>query len=354
MRVSSLSAVVSVAALLISVAPLGSAFTASPCLPRSLGKSAYSQWAQKSKGATRPVLVRGSGALSLRAQVTKVVATLPSGLDKAAADVASSPGEKSVNPPLDASKLGSLRFSYPLNLGASAALEPSKSTKPLLLYIPGFDGTQMFAESQFKDLAAAYELRVLTIPGDDRLDFEGLVGAVSHYLEAWNKASKCSDKPTLLGESTGGLVSVGVALRSPKSLHSIVMVNPATSYQDTVWPILGRFLAAIPDIVPLGSQRLPSLLDMVNARSTMQDLGLLPDRSLGELVFAGIAAPILGLAAFDAYQVGKYASIAGSRAREIASGGIGRAPEDAIGLAKEAVDGEFATTPPTWEKRQAM
>jgi len=244
-----------------------------------------------------------------------------------------------INPPLEPS---TLRFGYPRNLDKSNASPPSKATKPLLLYLPGLDGTQLFAEPQFHDLESRFELRVLTIPSDDRHDFDGLVKAISSYLKGWCDASKeCSDKPMLMGESTGGLVAVGVALHDPKVLHSMLLVSPATSYKETVWPILGRFLAAIPDLTPLGSERLPSIIDRINAnaKETAQGLGLLPNVSIGELAFAGFAAPLLALAAIDQKQAQKYAAMAGSRAQDIVSGGIERGADEALGLAKEGIEG---------------
>ena len=64
-------------------------------------------------------------------------------------------------------------------------------------------------------------------------------------------------------------------------------------FQETVWPILGRFLAAIPDITPLGSERLPSLLERINIKDFASGLGLLPDRSLGDMAYASAGVNLL-------------------------------------------------------------
>ncbi len=41
----------------------------------------------------------------------------------------------------------------------------------------------------------------IQVPGDDRLDFNGIVAAVEEFLISWKKASPLSDKPILMGES---------------------------------------------------------------------------------------------------------------------------------------------------------
>lgn len=323
-------------------------FAASPADAFSSAPAASMLWMGGHRNAAAAASFRRPPfALRLKAQVAGSAEVAPAETQSAAkalredsVKLAAPAGEEAgldINPPLAPS---SLHFGYPLNLDKSNAAPPSQATKPLLLYVPGFDGTQMFAERQFHDLEARFELRVLTIPGDDRLDYDGLVKAISSYLKAWcNASTKCSDKPILMGESTGGLLSVGVALHDPKVLHSMLLVNPATSYRETVWPILGRFLAAIPDLTPLGAERLPSILDRINAKDTAEGMGLLPDVSMGDLAFAGVAAPLLALAAFDQRQLQKYAAMAGSRMQNIASGGIGRGADEVVGLAKEAVDG---------------
>jgi len=253
------------------------------------------------------------------------------------------------------SVLGKCRIVFPEQMPVPPSA-PQDATKPLLLYIPGFDGTTMFAESQFADLSRHFELRALLIPGDDRLTAEGLVQAIDAFLSAWQHESRCSDKPILLGESCGGMLSLAVSIRRPKGLNSIVLVNPATSYRDTLWPIVGRLLSLVPDVTPLGSQRLPGLLDTLNLRAPLEERGLLPDRSLGELAFAGTAAPLLGLRMFDQGQLRKYGGmaldLAVGLARDVPQG---NAPQKAEDLAKQAVDALqylFSIMPPPTVKHR--
>lgn len=52
---------------------------------------------------------------------------------------------------------------------------PDPSTLPLLLYVPGIDGTGMAASRQFPELVQAFDLRAFSVPISDRTPFEGLV-----------------------------------------------------------------------------------------------------------------------------------------------------------------------------------
>ena len=62
-------------------------------------------------------------------------------------------------------------------------LQPYKSNKskeqigelPMMLYIPGIDGTGLAASRQFPTLAEAFDLRALSIPAEDRSTFQQLV-----------------------------------------------------------------------------------------------------------------------------------------------------------------------------------
>ena len=46
---------------------------------------------------------------------------------------------------------------------------------PLMVYLPGIDGTGLAASRQFPYLADAFDLHALSIPSADRTPFEALV-----------------------------------------------------------------------------------------------------------------------------------------------------------------------------------
>ena len=49
---------------------------------------------------------------------------------------------------------------------------------PLLVYLPGIDGSGLAAYRQFPTLVASFDLRCLYIPKEDRLPFEELLALV--------------------------------------------------------------------------------------------------------------------------------------------------------------------------------
>lgn len=55
----------------------------------------------------------------------------------------------------------------------------------------------------------------------------------------------------LLGESFGGILAVAVAAARPDLVNRVVLVNPATSYERSAWPVLGPLLPMVPQVGPL-------------------------------------------------------------------------------------------------------
>lgn len=50
----------------------------------------------------------------------------------------------------------------------------------------------------------------------------------------------------LLGESFGGVLALAVAEARPDLVDRIVLVNPATSFGRSPWPMLGPLLPRVP------------------------------------------------------------------------------------------------------------
>ena len=60
------------------------------------------------------------------------------------------------------------------------------------------------------------------------------------------------DRPVyLLGESFGAVLALAVAAAKTDLVDRLVLVNPATSYENSIWPRLGPALAKLPDVCPL-------------------------------------------------------------------------------------------------------
>lgn len=68
---------------------------------------------------------------------------------------------------------GPPRFIQPYIPGRAAGV--AHDTLPLMVYLPGIDGTGLAASRQFPYLADAFDLHALSIPGADRTPFEGLI-----------------------------------------------------------------------------------------------------------------------------------------------------------------------------------
>jgi len=70
-------------------------------------------------------------------------------------------------------------------LGERASGQPRqqrKKKKPLLLYLPGFDGTYLSPFLQFPELGTAFDVRCMTVAVDDRSTYEALKRKVLEYL----------------------------------------------------------------------------------------------------------------------------------------------------------------------------
>jgi len=158
--------------------------------------------------------------------------------------------------------------------------------KPIAVYLPGLDGFGISATQQYEELAESFEVWRMTVSTDDRSSFQQLISSVSDFICTLDK-----DRPiTLIGESFGGLLAPAVALNlqnsSPKRLEGMVLVNPATSFDETQWSTLGPLLASL--------RHVPTIPNLPNAYSLVGGLtlmALVPDRSQ----FQKILSMLLGI-----------------------------------------------------------
>lgn len=122
----------------------------------------------------------------------------------------------------------------------------SNEGKPLAVYLPGLDCAGVSGFQQFEDLSSPFELWRMSVTTTDRTLFGALVNTVVKFIEDVSDGGKRD--VTLIGESFGGQLAPVVALRLQArkiNLKGLVMVNPATSFDDTNWDQLGPVLAAI-------------------------------------------------------------------------------------------------------------
>jgi pimeloyl-[acyl-carrier protein] methyl ester esterase len=110
------------------------------------------------------------------------------------------------------------------------------SIAPVLLLLPGIDGTGKFLGVFAQALRPSVEPMIVSYPSDRALGYD--------ELEALVLAALPSDRGyILLGESFSGPLAVRIAARSPPGLHasSCVRRSPATPFpgQDGcgLWPL---------------------------------------------------------------------------------------------------------------------
>lgn len=168
---------------------------------------------------------------------------------------------------------------------SSGAASSSQERKPLLMYLPGFDGTLVAPFLQLPELGTTFDVRGMKVRNDDRSTVSDLRERVLRYLK-----DECTrdGKPTpfyLAGESFGGILASSVAravlsdsdcadLR--ESLRGLVLINPATSYPRSVLAAKGGEVASLhPMLYPFGvlsllplfgdAHQLPQLLRIVSS-----------------------------------------------------------------------------------------
>ncbi|KAF8017906.1 hypothetical protein BT93_H2964 [Corymbia citriodora subsp. variegata] len=117
---------------------------------------------------------------------------------------------------------------------------------PVLLFLPGLDGTGLGLMLHHEALGRAFEVQCLHIPVYDRTPFGDLVRFVENTVKAEYASSP--HKPIyLVGDSFGGCLALAVAARNPTIDLVVLLVNPATSFGRSQLQPLLPLLEAMPD-----------------------------------------------------------------------------------------------------------
>jgi len=112
---------------------------------------------------------------------------------------------------------------------------------PLFVFLPGMDGTGQLLRSQTKGLETAFDVRALAIPPDDLNNWEDLADLVVNLIEEELKRGSFRSV-YLCGESFGGCLAIKVALKAPHLFKRIILINPATSFNQRPWLAWGAQL----------------------------------------------------------------------------------------------------------------
>ena len=138
--------------------------------------------------------------------------------------------------------------------------------KTPLLFLPGLDGIENYSSRSIDNLNVAYDVWRMTVSGDDRSSFMEIASLVLQKLDTFNKPA------IIVGESFGGLLATYIALRAKKgSISKLVLVNPATSFHRTSWPLLAPVIANSGMAFPFIG--IATLLSSISDASQIQRVG---------------------------------------------------------------------------------
>lgn len=159
-----------------------------------------------------------------------------------------------------AARRQNVKFVYPLLMyGYRPAVEEQEKgilqRKPLLLYLPGFDGTFLSPFLQFPELHTTLDVCCMTIDTKDRSTVEELSSKVVQYLFRVRSANPAR-AIYLAGESFGGILACHVAnsltiedfhsSAAKIELSGLILINPATCYYRSALAREGSKIASLP------------------------------------------------------------------------------------------------------------
>jgi pimeloyl-ACP methyl ester carboxylesterase len=113
-------------------------------------------------------------------------------------------------------------------------LKSIKPELPLLIYLPGMDGTGKLFHVQAKRLENCFDLRCLTIPSDDLSNWDQLVEEVIQLIKQ-ELVVNPQRSIYLCGESFGACLALKITLTVPKLIEKMILVNPASSLPQHPW-----------------------------------------------------------------------------------------------------------------------
>jgi len=110
---------------------------------------------------------------------------------------------------------------------------------PLLIYVAGLDGTGQLFFKQAPRLARTYRIVTFRSRGHGRFTYEDLTGDLAAIIRDLGE-----QQATILGESFGGTVALSFALRYPRMVERLVVVNSFPRFRKRLTINLGVKLAS--------------------------------------------------------------------------------------------------------------
>ncbi len=96
--------------------------------------------------------------------------------------------------------------------------------RPILVFVPGIDGTALMLYRQMPILSRQFQVIPFPLPNDARCTMQSLVNDLRLLIEDVLKHSPHS-RVLLCGESFGGALSLSFSLAHPQLLHGLVIIN---------------------------------------------------------------------------------------------------------------------------------
>lgn len=186
---------------------------------------------------------------------------------------------------------------------------------PLLIFLPGMDGTGQLFRTQTAGLEDGFDVRCLALSPIDLTSWEELAAQTVQLVR--QELSKNGDRPVYLcGESFGGCLAMKVALREPKLFTRIILINPASSFAhkplfnwsstitsclpaplyrlSSVW--LMAWLARLERLAPADRQSLLKAVQSVPQQTSVWRLSILSHFAIPEADLRQLDQPILLIA----------------------------------------------------------
>ncbi|KAL6136034.1 hypothetical protein ACLB2K_061336 [Fragaria x ananassa] len=180
---------------------------------------------------------------------------------------------------------GPPRWFSPLDCGT-----PTNHDSPLLLFLPGIDGTGVGLVRHHKELGKHFQVSCLHIPPKDRTPFTDLVKLVERTIRSEHHASP--DRPIyLVGESIGACLALSVAALNPDIDLVLILANPATSFSRSPLQAVLPLLQFMPDTPYLSLPHVLSTITGAMMASLEKGVGGLPLPQTIEKLSRDIVAP---------------------------------------------------------------
>uniref|UniRef100_A0A1J3DIS7 Acyltransferase-like protein, chloroplastic n=1 Tax=Noccaea caerulescens TaxID=107243 RepID=A0A1J3DIS7_NOCCA len=128
----------------------------------------------------------------------------------------------------------------------SAAQAPNS---PLLLFLPGIDGTGLGLIRHHKKLGEIFDIWCLHIPVKDRTPAKDLVKLIERTIKSEN--NRFPNRPIyIVGDSIGACLALDVAARNPNIDLVLILANPATHVNNIMSQPVSGMLNILPDGIP--------------------------------------------------------------------------------------------------------